>query len=304
MADGCNCDSGLFNLQPATCVKTPGIQRKVVFVEYKKADGTVNGIDLSSPFGETEIDALIAQSDKTLRWYLSPRFRNFTSERADPNTETVDNENLFLSQGTRTVGGNFYSTSPAISKRLDGNRCIDLGYFIIDSANGISGVFTRDLFLDPIRINKESFWSKVNFATEANAFNVQFNFEWDRLVCDGDIRTLGFEDHGTDLINKSGLITVDARDGVANLATEIAISFYTTDGSAKGSPFTGLVLGDFTVTNTTTDSAIVASAAVESPDGTYTLTIPAQTTGDKITVTAASAGFDFADTVNEVITAL
>ena len=109
MAQECNCDTGLFNLQPSSCVATPGIARKFVFVEYFKADGSVNGVNLSNPFGEAEIDALLAQSNKNLRWFLSDRFKNFVTERADPNFETVDNENLFISQGTRTMTGNFYA---------------------------------------------------------------------------------------------------------------------------------------------------------------------------------------------------
>jgi len=304
MAQECNCDTGLFNLQPSSCVATPGIARKFVFVEYFKADGSVNGVNLSNPFGEAEIDALLAQSDKNLRWFLSDRFKNFVTERADPNFETVDNENLFISQGTRTMTGNFYAAGADLAAKLDGNRCVELGVFMIDSANGINGVVTRDLFLDPIRLNKETFFSKINFPTESNRFNVMFSTEWDRLVKDGDLRTLAFSDHKTDLLNKVGLIDVLARFGTASLATEISIELYDVDGSAAGDPFTGLVLGDFTITNETIAASITASAAIESPNGTYTFTIPAQVTGDFITVTATKAGFDFSQTTNEKITAL
>ena len=107
-----------------------------------------------------------------------------------------------------------------------------------------------------------------------------------------------------DLLNKVGLIDVFARFGVANLTTEIAIDFYDVDGSAAGDPFTGLLLGDFTVFNENTALAVVPSASVEAPNGTYTLTIAAQTTGDILTVTATQAGFDFSQTTNEKITAL
>ena len=263
MAQECNCDTGLYNLQPSACVTTPGITRKFVFVEYFKAD-----------------------------------------DRADPNFETVDNENLFVSQGTRTMSGNFYSTAADLASKLDGNRCVELGVFMIDSANGINAIVNRDLYLDPIRLNKETFWSKINFPTESNRFNVAFSTEWDRIVQDGDIRSLGFSDHGTDLLNKVGLIDVLARFGVANLATEIAIDLYDVDGSADGDAFTGLLVGDFTVFNETTALAVVPSAVVESPTGTYTFTIAAQTAADILTVTATQAGFDFSQTTNEKITAI
>lgn len=304
MAQDCNCDSGLYNLKPSDCVVTPGILRKMIFVKYLKAEGTINGIDLSQPFGEADIDALINESDKNLRWFLTSKVSEITTDRADPNFQTVDNQNKFISQGTRTVTGKFFGTSAEFSKKLDGNRCVDLGYFMVDSSSGLSGIHNRDLFLDPIQIDKETFWSKINFPTEGNIFDVMFSFEWDRLVCDGDIRTLGFSDHGTNLLAKNGLCDVLARNGAANSDTEIQIDLYSVDGSAKGEAFTGLLLADFTVTNTTTTDAITATAVGEEPDGTYTLTIPAQTAGDKITVTAAKTGFDFSATVNEVITAV
>jgi len=304
MSAECNCDTGLNNLHEANCVTNPDILRKFIFVEYFKADGTVNGLDLSTPVTEAVIDALLAQSDKTLRWYLTDKFKNFTTDRADPNFESVDNENLFVSQGTRTVSGNFYNTSPALSKKLNGNRCVELGHFMVDSANGLTGELTRNLFLDPVQINKETFWAKAIFATESNVFNVQFTFEWDRLACDGNLRTLPFSDHGTNLLAKIGLIDVFARNGVANSATEIQTDFYTVDGTATGDAFTGLLIGDFTVFNVTTGLAVVPTLLVESPDGTYVLTIPAQTAADVLTVTATQSNFDFSATVNDTITAL
>ncbi len=106
----CNCDTGLFNLQSGSCLVNPAITRKFIFVEYFKADGSINGIDLNSPFGETEIDALLNQSDKKLRWYLSDTASNFVTERADPNTETIDNVNYITSQGTRTMTADFLAS--------------------------------------------------------------------------------------------------------------------------------------------------------------------------------------------------
>lgn len=298
----CNCDTGLFNLQSADCIKTPDIARKFIFVKYFKTDGTVNGLDLTGTINEASIDALIAQSDKNLRWFLTDRFHTYTTDRADPNFETIDNENFFLSQGTRTTAVDFLTADTDLANRLDGSRCVDLGMFIVDTVNGLSGVVTRDLFLDPIRLNKETVWSKVIFATEGARHKVHLAFEWDRLVSDGDVRTLSFADHGTDLINKRGLIDVLARFGIGNSTTEIQIDFYTVEGSASGSAFTGLVFGDFIVTDVSDGTPIAVSASTEAPDGTYTLTIALQPSSTVVDVTATQAGFDFSATVDETIT--
>lgn len=300
----CNCDTGLFNLQSADCIKTPDIARKFIFVKYFLTDGTVNGLDLTGTIDETTIDALLAQSDKNLRWFLTDRFHLYLTDRADPNFETIDNENFFLSQGTRTTSADFLTADTDLANRLDGSRCVDLGMFIVDTVNGLSGVVTRDLFLDPIRLNKETVWSKVIFATEGARHKVHLAFEWDRLVSDGDVRTLSFADHGTDLINKRGLIDVLARFGSAPLSTTVEIDFYTVEGSASGSAFTGLVFGDFILFNETTQLPVVVTGSVEAPDGTYVLTFVAQTTNDVLTVTATQTGFDFSQTTDVEIIAL
>jgi len=160
----CNCDTGLFNLQSGSCLVNPAITRKFIFVEYFKADGSINGIDLNSPFGETEIDALLNQSDKKLRWYLSDTASNFVTERADPNTETIDNVNYITSQGTRTMTADFLASSAELARKIDSNNCVEMGVYLVDEDNGISGILNRDGFLDPIRLERNAF-GKVVFPT-------------------------------------------------------------------------------------------------------------------------------------------
>ena len=288
----CNCDTGLFNLQSGSCLINPAITRKFVFVEYFKADGTINGIDLSAPFGEAEIDALLNQTDKKLRWFLSDTASNFVTERADPNTETIDNVNFITSQGIRTMTADFLASSAELAKKIDSNNCVEMGVYLIDEDNGISGILSRDGFLDPIRLERNAF-GKVVFPTESTIFKVMFSSTWQKSVQDGNLRVLSYSDHQTDMLNKRGLIDVNASDVSVLSATTATIRFTTNDGSAYGSAFTGLLVGDFAMFNVTTAAAVVPSLAVENPDGTYLLTFAAQTTSDLGTITATSAGFEF-----------
>lgn len=288
----CNCDTGLFNLQSGSCLINPAITRKFVFVEYFKADGTINGIDLSAPFGEAEIDALLNQTDKKLRWFLSDTASNFVTERADPNTETIDNVNFITSQGIRTMTADFLASSAELAKKIDSNNCVEMGVYLIDEDNGISGILSRDGFLDPIRLERNAF-GKVVFPTESTIFKVMFSSTWQKSVQDGDLRVLSYSDHQTDMLNKRGLIDVNASDAASVTATTATIRFTTNDGSAYGSAFTGLLVGDFAMFNSTIAAAVVPSLAVENPDGTYLLTFAAQTTSDLGTITATSAGFEF-----------
>ncbi len=288
----CNCDTGLFNLQSGSCLINPAITRKFVFVEYFKADGTINGIDLSAPFGETEIDALLNQTDKKLRWFLSDTASNFVTERADPNTETIDNVNFITSQGIRTMTADFLASSSELAKKIDSNNCVEMGVYLVDEDNGISGILSRDGFLDPIRLERNAF-GKVIFPTESTIFKVMFSSTWQKSVQDGDLRVLTFADHQTDMLNKRGLIDVKESDAASVTATTATVRFTTVDGSAYGSAFTGLLPADFTMANLTTPATFQPSAALENPDGTYLLTFTAQTTSDLGTITATSAGFEF-----------
>lgn len=289
----CNCNTGLFNLQPAGCIVKPSVTRKFVFVEYFKEDGTVNGIDLSSAFGETQIDALINQTDKSLRWYLTDSVSNFTTERADPNTEAIDNVNYITSQGARTMGADFLGSSAELANKINSNNCVELGVYLIDEDNGLSGIVNRDLYLDPIRLERNAF-GKIVFPTEASIFKVSYSSTWQKSVQDGDVRTLEYSEHGTDLLNKRGLVDVAERDTASVSTTTASIHFAVTNGSAKGISYTGLVVGDFTIMNTTTGLPVAATLAVENPDGTYLLTFAAQTASDLGTITATKTGFEFA----------
>jgi hypothetical protein len=289
----CNCETGLYNLQSGACIVHPGITRKYVFVEYFKADGSINGVDLSAAFGETEINALLNQSTKSLRWYLSDSISTFVTERADPNTEAIDNVNFITSQGVRTMSSDFLASSAELAKKINGNNCVDMGVYLIDEDNNINGIVNRDNFLDPIRLERNSF-GKVVFPTESTVFKVSFSSTWGKSVKDGDLRSLGFASHGTDILSKRGLIDVNQSAAASASATTATITYKTVDGSANGSAFTGLVVGDFAMYNTTTSSAVVVSASVENPNGTYTLTFSAQTAADLGTINATKAGFEFA----------
>ena len=290
----CNCETGLYNLQSGACIVHPGITRKYIFVEYFKTDGSINGVDLSATFGETEINALLNQSTKSLRWYLSDSISTFVTDRADPNTEAIDNVNFITSQGVRTMSSDFLASSAELAKKINGNNCVDMGVYLIDEDNNINGIVNRDNFLDPIRLERNSF-GKVVFPTESTIFKVSFSSTWGKSVKDGDLRSLGFASHGTDILSKRGLIDVNESNSNAATSTTATVRYTTVDGSANGSAFTGLLFGDFAMFNTTTQLAVVPSASVENPNGTYELTFIAQTAADLGTINATSTGFEFAE---------
>jgi len=288
----CTCKTGLANLQSGDCIVHPGITRKYIFVKYFKADGTVNGIDLTVPFGEAEFDALLNQSDKDLRFYLSDDVSTFVTDRADPNTQDIDGIAVPTSQGVRTMSSEFYGSGADLASKLESNNCSDIGIYLVDEENSINGMLKRDNFLDPIRLARNAF-AKIVMPTEGLRFNVSFSTSWGKNVRDGDLRSLTYADHGIDILDKRGLVDVKESDAASVSATTATVRFTSVNGSAKGEAFTGLVFGDFTMFNSTTQLAVAVSASVENPNGTYELTFAAQTAADLGTITATSTGFEF-----------
>ena len=289
----CTNNQGLPNLQPANCIITPKITRKFIFVEYFLASGAVNGLSLATPVTETIIDALIAQTNKALRWYPTDSISNFLTERADPNVETIDNIDRIVSQGARTMSGDFLSTSSVLAKKINDTNRTDIGVYLVDDDNGLTGIVNRDGFLDPIRLERNAF-GRVVFPTETNVFKVSYSSTWGKFVEDGDVRTLCFDDHNTNLLSKKGLVDVKNRAVSSPSSTTVKASLYIQNGNAEGIDYTGLVVGDFTAMNTTTNTAIPITSIVESPDGTYTFTLSgAQVTGQLGTITTVKAGFEF-----------
>lgn len=291
----CTNNTGLYNLQPAACIVTPSITQKFIFVQYFKSDGTINGLDLTTPLTNVAVDALIAQSNKLLRWYPTAEISNFVTDRADPNTESIDNIEYVISQGARTMSGDFLTASTELANKINDNNQTVVGIYLIDDENGLTGIVNRDNYLDPIKLERNAF-GKIVFSTETNVFKVSYSSTWGKNVKDGDVRTLTFDDHATDFLSKKGLVDVKNRNS-ATTATTATVELYITNGDAQGIDFEGLVIGDFVMTNVTTSAVVTPSAVVELSPGKYEFTYIAQTTSDVGTIVGTKAGFEFA-TVN------
>jgi hypothetical protein len=287
-----SCKTGLSDLGSDQCV-TPDIVRKVIFVKYFDAAGLPQGIDLSSPFGETEIDALLNQTDVEQRWLLTEELSNVVSERADPNVETIDNVDYFISQGARPMTADLLTVNADISTKINANRSTQLGAYLVDQNGGIVGDGSREGFLDPIRLSQGSMWAKVVMATEANIFKVSMSFNWSKFAKDGDLRVLTEGTTGTDMLAKRPLIYVNENASDSVLATTATVSYASVDGTASGLAFTGLVVGDFAMFNSTTQLAVVPTLAAEGPEGTYLLTFPAQGSNELGTIDVTKSGYTF-----------
>src|SRR5690349_2889586 len=110
MTKACSCDYGLGNSKHPSCVPLMGVAHSLIFVPYFADDGTKNGIDLSSAdLDQTYFEALINQTDRSLRWRpvnTGKRMEEVKINRATPKVKTYSSgSTYFIQSGEKTFEG-------------------------------------------------------------------------------------------------------------------------------------------------------------------------------------------------------
>lgn len=292
MADACACDIGLRSTGAPNCTPLLKVARKAIFVPYFANDGTVNKLDLSATWDSSFFDALLTDADNSKRVYPSLLLDNVEELRNDPIFESLNSgENIFVQDGTATFAGWHVGADPSVSGKYDGYKCIDLGVYIVDLDGNLIGNTSEDGYLRPLRVAKNTFYSIYMRPTDTTIQKVAARWEWHRNECDGDIGSVASGDIDFELLDYDGLIEVTGKDAVATLATEATFDLETCFGSAKNPILAeGVLLADLTVTNVTTGLPVAASLLVDA-SGSYTMTFPAQTTSDIISVEVLSSTY-------------
>lgn len=167
MSLGCDCLTGLSNTGRPTCVDTFSVTSGLIMVALKGNDGVLNGIDLSASV-PTWSD-LINQSDASKRWIPIGSFENVELPKADSLFEEANSGKMaFLRQGKRSFAGELWSedSTPTLLGKLQNNRCVDFGVYIIDVNGNLIGSKSNG-FLYPIPVDNPSFDPKFAFATDS-----------------------------------------------------------------------------------------------------------------------------------------
>lgn len=300
MCNICDCTNIAKSLGLVGCPALFDVAYKFVLTLYRKADGTVNEINLSADptLNAAYFNALVAQSDQP--WIPTPEVLNYDTEREDAKVETFNNDtvSVFVAQGRRTVKGVWIQVPANIADILQSYNCSEFGFYVITKAGELVGMEGSGWKkLAPIKIEKGSFKSKLMPKTNV-AINVQkamVEFAYDEGECDGNLKMIAASDiaAGYSLKQLAGLIQVQFKQVSAGSSTTLVIAADTNQGSiVSPSLVTGLVAGDFVLTNMTTGLA-VAKTLAESAARVYTLTFLAQTTGDELKLTCSKTGYSF-----------
>lgn len=287
---GCNCDAGLANTGRPGCVPLQSVTSKLIMVPLMANDGTLNGIDLSAPLPTWS--SLINESDASKRWFPLPAFENVEMPKADSQFEEANSGRMaFLRQGKRSFAGELWGddSTPTMLGKLNAGRCVQFGVYIVDVNGALIGSKVGG-YLYPIPVDEQSFDPKWMVATDSTVQKIMVGFDFDRLFDDSTMYMITSTEAGINFNSLSGLIDINVVNDIVTTTTltfDAVLDYGTALNPIKAQ---GLVSGDFTLTNTTTNLA-VSVTVVENTPGNYTYTHATQTNGNGASLVIAKPGY-------------
>lgn len=290
---GCDCNAGLSNTGRPACVPIQSVTSALIVVPLTANDGTKNGIDLNAAL-PTWSD-LINEADASKRWFPLPAFENVELPKADSQFEEANSGRMaFLRQGKRSFSGELWSedSTPTFLGKLTKSRCVDFGIYIVDVNGNLIGSEV-DGYLYPIPVDNPSWDPRFMFATDSTVQKIMLGFDFDRLFDESTMYMITPDEAGQNFNDLEGLIDVLFTN------TSAAGTFDSVTFDAKLHYGTALNKILYTGATNVADWELyinglltpLSGSPVESPDGTYTLSFAAQSSGDVALVKVARTGY-------------
>ena len=290
---GCNCEAGLSNTGRPNCVPIQSVTSKMILVPKYANDGTLNGIDLTAPLPVW--NELVNELDVTKRWFPLPVFENVELPKADSQFEEANSGRMvFLRQGKRSFAGELWSedSSPTLLNKLQGNRCVDFGIYIVDVIGNLVGSKVGDM-LFPIPVDNPSWDPKYAFATDSTTSKIMLGFDFDRLFNEGTMYMITPTEANQNFNDLEGLLDVNMFNLSQVANTSITFDANLDYGTALNPlMFKGATASDFSLFNNTSSTIEVIGGVVENlpTEANYTLSF-AFVTGDSYTLSIVRDGF-------------
>lgn len=302
----CGCtDFSLGNMGVPACADEIDVIQKIILMPYKNASGVRNGMVYATTWDAAYFSDKISQykadaSRNALadRWYPSPVLELVTNERSDRKYEDFPSgTKKRTSEGVRHFKGVIVEgASFALFEQMQRYGCSEIAALLVDKNNTIVGnknaVSTQ---LSGIRIDKDSWNTRLVWADDDKVMKIEVEFDWHRLEKDQDLGFVKQSDYSAvDVLGLTGLYNVYGTLGTITQTT-IIVSLYTYFGSSKTAQvISGLVAADIKLYNITDSAAVTVSTLVEDPlvPGKYTITFASQTVADVVQILIKKAGFD------------
>lgn len=295
----CVCGSGGGNLGQTGCFPIFDVTKQAIFVQYRKNDGSINGIELSTltngVLDQAYLDARIKDVDPITRWYISPELKNIADIRADDITEEFeDGTSVFIQEGARTFNGVIVKGDPVLVGNLKKWKCLEAGVFFVDKSGNLIGKKTRDGYLDPILIQDESFSGGLVKGTDTTKQKADVKFTVSSLESDANLRMIEGSKITANLLGANGLVDVVAGTPGTITTTSFVVQLNTNFGGCTSLiPAIGMELADFSMAEVSpTPAPIVITSVTESlvTPGLYTFVFPAEASADVLRISNPLVG--------------
>ena len=255
------------------CVPVPQQAKRTIRVPLFDNSGNRNGIDMTQIGNSVYWDGLFSNPDPSQRFSPTPSSKTIVRTQADDITESFDDQtSVIVQDGVISVVNTIVSkASPAMSRELKTDKCAIFGEYVVDNCGGVYGGDVEGDILYPIDVDADTLSVRFTGVENTTSAKVTLSYQYDTLVQDDDIYYLDPEEIVVNLLKVAGLkpLEITLSNAIAASVDAKVTGIY---GYAnKLAPVPGLVPADFTVTNKTTDSAIVVASITIIGDGEYTL---------------------------------
>lgn len=290
MASVCNCDNVSLNTGVPSCVAIGDIARCLIFDTELDGNGSVkerNKQDLEQfAMVESFLNAVIF-ADRQLP---TPELENVENIRDEAVFQEFNSGNKAkVRDGFKNFTGYLIQVPRELLGQLKQLQCTDIGAYIMDKSGNYLGYQGSGAdVLRPILIDKNTMDFQFVEATDSEVAMVMIKFQWKQAMLDENIKLIPADEMDYSCADLYGLLDVCGIPQPTS-PTEFQVTLET----LYGTKVTGLTIGDFQLENLTTANPIVISGVTESADGVYDFTIPAQTGGDVLELTASKNRYDF-----------
>jgi hypothetical protein len=297
MSLGCKCDSGLSNTGVPNCVTLQSVTSKFIMVPLEDSTGAKNYIDLTATLDQAYFEALVNQADASKRFFPLPLLENVALEKGDSTFEEAPSgRKVFIKQAKRSFAGELWEATPQLLSKIQDNRCVEFGIYIVDVNGSLVGSKVGDK-LYPIPVDNQSFDARLMYATDTTVQKLMVSFDFYRLFDEGTLWLIT-SDEVMDFNLLEGLLDVEM-EKVSATQTDLVLDATLMYGTALNPiKVSGLVLADFTLSDAST-GANISLLSVTAVANRYTLTFASQTAGLPVEVKVQKTGY-----VGELLTDL
>lgn len=295
----CSCGGTLGATGIDGCIIEFKTTHNFILMPLRKADGSLNFIDLSTPatLGST-LKTLTGNTTPALeRLYPLPFSENVTREKGERLTESAPSGNIYnIQDGLRQNHAEFWGANGNFRflEQLEKFGCSEMGFFSVDIMGTLEGWKTSpaDTKLYPIPVMKNTYDAMYQYATDTSIQKVMLDFNTRRNFDETKIYYITEADLGYPATDLVGLIPCNI--AVSNITSTGITATITKAGMSALSqkPLTGLLLANFTLQDLTGGAPVTITTVTESASGVYDLTYTSVAGTNDFELTTLAPGYD------------